>query len=182
MNWNDHLYKNETIVWQGKPAPRCYTLRNWPHSLFGLVLLLACLVWFYVGINIGHDTQSTVYGWLPVPFLLASLYLLIGHLLIARLEWDSVYYAVTDQRVLAQQGLVKKTISSLLLEDIVWFRLKSFSENLGSVSIRGQRDSGSVTIACIEQPRQFTDLLEKAMVQSGVIPAECTEVELSGSD
>lgn len=182
MNWNDHLNKDEIIIWQGKPAPRCYTLRNWPHSLFGMVLLLACLVWFYVGINIEHDNQSLVYSWIPVPFLLASLYLLIGHLLIARLEWDSVYYTVTDQRVLVQRGLVKKTISSLALEDIVWFKLKSFSENLGSVSIRGQRANNTIIIACIEQPRQFTDLLEKAMMQSGAIPAESTEVDLSGGD
>ena len=174
MNWSDHLNDNETIVWQGKPAPRCYTLRNWPHSLFGLVLLLSCLVWFYVGVNIEHDTYQAVYSWIPVPFLLASLYLIIGHLLIARLEWESVYYAVTDQRILVQRGLVKKTVVMLLLKDVTWFRLKPFTENLGSVSIRGQNQAPQLTIACIEHPRQFTDLLEAAMVQSGTVPAAST--------
>lgn len=57
MNWNDYLQKEENIVWQGKPAPRCYTFRNWAHSLFGLVLLLSCFVWFYVGINLGSEYQ-----------------------------------------------------------------------------------------------------------------------------
>lgn len=182
MNWNDHLHDNETVVWQGKPAPRCYTLRNWPHSLFGMVLLLACLVWFYVGINIEHDHQSLVYSWIPVPFLLASLYLLIGHLLIARLEWESVYYAVTDQQVLVQRGLVKKTIVSLKLEDITWFRLKYFSENLGTVSIRGQKDNATLIIACIEQPHQFTDLLETAMAQNSAVSAEATAADPDGSN
>lgn len=172
MNWNDHLNENETVIWQGKPAPRCYTLRNWPHSLFGLVLLLSCLVWFYVGINIGNDTHQAVYSWIPVPFLLASLYLIVGHLLLARLEWESIYYAVSDKRVLVHSGLFKRTVSSLLLEDITWFRLKPFSENLGSVSIRGKGRETKLVVACIEQPRQFTDLLEAAMVKSGTVPAE----------
>ena len=182
MNWNDHLHKDEAVIWQGKPAPRCYTLRNWPHSLFGLVLLLSCLVWFYVGINIEHDSHQVLYSWVPVPFLLASLYLIVGHLLVARIEWDSVYYAVSDQRVLVQRGLLKKTVSSLPLEDIIWFSLKHFSENLGSVSILGQGHERKLIIACIEQPRQFTDLLEAAMVQSGAIPAKQAEDELSGSN
>ena len=182
MNWNDHLNNDETIVWQGKPAPRCYTSRNWPHSLFGLVLLLSCLVWFYVGINVETGSQQAVYSWIPVSFLLASLYLIVGHLFLARLEWESVYYAVSDQRVLVQRGLMKKTVSTLSLEEIVWFRLKSYSETLGTVSIRAQGNNRSLVVACIEQPRQFTDLLETAMLQSGATPAKGVEVDQSSSN
>lgn len=170
MNWNDYLQKEETVVWQGKPAPRCYTFRNWAHSLFGLVLLLSCFVWFYVGINLGSEYQHSVYGWIPVPFLFAGLYLTVGHLLIARLEWESLSYAITDQRLLIYSGLFKKSVSSLLLRDITWFGLSFFSETLGTVSVRAADADQKLVIACIEYPRQMTDLLEAAMVQSGVIP------------
>ena len=111
-----------------------------------------------------------VYGWIPVPFIMAGLYLTIGHLLLARLEWESVYYAVSTQRVLVQRGLAKKRVSSLPLDDIIWFSLKSFSENLGSVSIRCKEVDRKLAIACIEQPRQLTDLLETALVRNGVVP------------
>jgi hypothetical protein len=170
MNWNDHLQVDETLIWEGKPAPRCYTLRNWPQSLFGLVLLLSGLVWFYLGINLETGPQSELYSWIPVPFVMAGLYLAIGHLLIARLEWESVYYAVSNRRVFVQRGLLKKTVSSLALKNIIWFSLKPFSATLGSVSILESGTGRKLTIACIEYPRQMTDLLEAAMVQSGAIP------------
>jgi hypothetical protein len=170
LNWNDHLLSDENLVWQGKPAPRCYTLRNWPHSLFGLVLLIACLVWFYVGINIEQESPSEIIGWVPVPFLLASLYLVVGHLILARLEWNSVYYAVTNQRVLVNRGVIKKSVSALPLGDITWFSLKPYSETLGTVSIRARGVESKLIIACIEHPRKCTDLLEAAMRQSGAIP------------
>lgn len=147
-------------------------MRNWPHSLFGLVLLIACLVWFYVGMHIEQESPSTVFGWIPIPFLLASLYLVVGHLILARLEWDSVYYAVSNQRVLVNRGVFKQSVSSLTLTDITWFSLKPYSETLGTVSIRARGVETKLIIACIEQPRSFTDLLEAAMRQSGVIPDE----------
>jgi hypothetical protein len=172
MNWNEQLQTDEVLVWQGKPAPRCYTLRNWPHSMFGVVLLLACAVWFFLGLNLESDPHYAVYSWLPVPFLLAGLYLTIGHLLIARLEWESVYYAISDRRLLVQQGLWKKDVSSFLLKDIIWFRLQPFTATLGSVSVRATGEHRTLVVACIEYPRQMTDLLEAAMVKSGVMPAE----------
>jgi hypothetical protein len=182
MDWNKHLNVDEQLVWQGKPAPRCYTLRNWPHSLFGVVLLLTCFVWFYLGINLETGDQQAVYGWLPVPFLLGGLYLTVGHLLIARLEWEAVYYAISDQRLLVQHGLFKKNVSTMLLDDIVWFRLKPFSETLGSVSVRASKGHRTLVVACIEHPRQMTDLLEAAMKKSGVIPAKTSVADKNGID
>jgi hypothetical protein len=182
MNWNEHLRVDETLVWEGKPAPRCYTLRNWPHSLFGLVLLLSCFVWFYVGVNLGSEYQQIFYGWIPVPFLLAGLYLTIGHLLIARLEWESIYYAISSQRLLVQRGMLKKKVISLPLGDIVWFSLKPFSENLGSVSVRASGENRMLVVTCIEQPRQMTDLLEAAMVKSGAMPATVSVQNENSSD
>ncbi|MBE0500629.1 MAG: PH domain-containing protein [Desulfuromonadales bacterium] len=167
MNWNDHLQPDESIVWQGKPAPRCYTFRNWPHSLFGLVLLVPCSVWLYVGISVEPVYQQALYSWIPLPFLLAGLYLAIGHLIVARLEWESVYYAITDRRLLLQSGVFKKSVLTLALRDITWFRLNFFSKTLGSVSLRAAGRDAKVVLACIEHPRQMTDLLEAAMAQSG---------------
>lgn len=169
MDWTEHLVENETIVWQGKPAPRCYTFRNWAHSLFGLVLLVSCAVWLYVGINLEQEYQSAVYTWIPVPFLLASLYLIIGHLLVARLEWESVFYAVSDERLLVQNGLFRKRVASVPLKEIVWFRMTPISETLGTVSVRSAANKEPLVVKCIEHPRQLTDLLEKTLASNGIV-------------
>ena len=67
--------------------------------------------------------ESTWLAWLPLPFLLLGLYLAIGHLLQARLEWSRVYYAITNRRLLVQRGLLKPCIESLGLSEITYFSL-----------------------------------------------------------
>ena len=77
------LTADETIRWHGRPAPRAYTFRNWRHSLLGLALLLPCLIWQLVGIELAADGAPSWVAWLPLPFNLATLYLAFGQLLIA---------------------------------------------------------------------------------------------------
>ena len=71
MDWSEILQERELIVWQGRPAPRCFTFRNWPHSIFGAVLLLASTCWFLFGVQLGNEHQQIIYAFIPVPFLLA---------------------------------------------------------------------------------------------------------------
>lgn len=168
MNWSEHLNDGERIVWQGKPAPRCYTFRNWPHSLFGLVLLLSTCVWFYVGLHLESEHQQALYSWIPVPFLLAGLYLTVGHLIVARLQWESVYYAISDRHLLLRKGVFRKEVTALPLDTVVWFALKPYSETLGTVLVRCSADERKLVFACLEQPRQMTDLLEAALKRNDI--------------
>ncbi len=107
------LDNNEEVCWEGRPAPRCYTFRHWRHSIFGLVFLVICCYWQFLGFEMAETYESILLAWLPLPFLLLGLYLSIGHLLQARLEWNRVYYAITDRRLLIQRGLLKLRIESL---------------------------------------------------------------------
>ena len=85
MNWSGILEVDEEIVWQGRPAPRCFTFRNWIHSLFGIVILIAAIGWFFFGLHLGETNQQVLFVLIPVPFMLAGLYLAFGHLVLARL-------------------------------------------------------------------------------------------------
>ena len=154
----------EEIRWEGRPAPRCYTFRNWRHSFFGLVLLPVCSYWQYSGLGFAEEYEIFWLAWLPLPFLLMALYLTIGHFLQARLEWNHVYYAITDCRLLVQRGLLTRRIESLELQDITYFRLTPQGEQLGTLQIRKGEDK-PLTLHCVEHPRQATDLLEEAMAK-----------------
>lgn len=172
MIWDAHLDAGEQVRWEAKPAPRCYTFRNWKHSLFGLLLVLLAAWWLSIALQL-----AAVYRWpwlplLPVPVWLVGLYLAFGHLLLARLEWDRVFYAVTDRRILLRRGLRRERLDSLALDQIAYFCLQPQGEQLGTVFITSRDKAVRLRVCCIEQPRQLTDLLEEAMRDSGVIVSE----------
>ena len=176
MNWEPLLTDGEILRWEGRPAPRCYTFRNWKHSLFGLLLFFLSLYWLAVSLPL-----AAVYGWpwlplVPLPFVLVGLYLALGHLLLARLEWEQVFYAVTDRRILVRRGVHGRRRQELALEQVVWFQLRHYGEELGTLRIRGREEEMRLTLACIEYPRRVTALLEAALARSA---AECP---LPGTD
>jgi hypothetical protein len=108
-------------------------------------------------------------AWLPTPFLFLGLFLAIGHLFQARLEWDHVYYAITDRRLLVKRGLFKRRIESLELSEITYFRLLRQGEQLGTLRVHKGKEK-LLTLHCLEHPRQATDLLEEAMGDKARVP------------
>lgn len=168
MDWIEYLQENEKVVWQGRPAPRCFTFRNWQHSIFGMVVLVMSLFWLSFGLRLGTEAQQIVYGLIPIPFLLAGIYLTVGHLLLARLEWEHVFYAVTDRRLIVVRGLFKRRVESAVLSEIIWFQLRPLGEQLGTVRVRFRDLEQKMTISCIEYPRQLTDLLEGVLSENGI--------------
>jgi hypothetical protein len=168
MNFEQILERDETISWQGRPAPRCYTFRNWQHSLFGAIILIASFCWLLYGVKLGNEYQQALYGWIPVPFLLVGMYLSFGHLILSRLEWEHVFYALTNRRLLAVKGLLKRRIESLSIDDVIWFQLSPHGEQLGTVRIRFRDLEQKMVVSCVEYPRKLTDLLEAAMEKNGI--------------
>jgi hypothetical protein len=163
MRWKNILELDEPLCWEGRPAPRCYVFRNWIHSFFGLVLLLVTAFWQESGIEMAAEYQSIWLAWLPLPFLLLALYLTFGHIILSRFEWNRVYYAVTDRRLLIQRGLFQLRVISVALEDVTYFRLQPHGKALGSFKIYSQGEARSLSFLCVEYPQKVVDLLEAAM-------------------
>lgn len=168
MDWSGLLQDQEDVVWQGRPAPRCFTFRNWMHSLFGVVILIAAIGWVIYGFHISDVYGQPLYALIPVPFLLAGAYLSFGHLILARLEWERVFYAVTDRRLIAIRGLFRRRVVSLDLAEVVYFQLKPHGEQLGTVRVQGREKKRNMIVSCVEYPRKLTDLLEAEMERNGV--------------
>ncbi len=156
------LAENETILWQGRPAPRAYTFRNWRHAVFGLVLMLPCLFWQIVGIELAATGAPAWVAWLPLPFNLACLYLAFGQLFIARLEWEQVLYVVSDRTIYQRRGFFRSRLRSLPLAAVTNVRQKRLGPNLATIRIEG-REGESLLFAALEHPELLLRLFSGAV-------------------
>ncbi|RPJ11694.1 MAG: PH domain-containing protein [Deltaproteobacteria bacterium] len=145
------LAVEEKILWQGRPAPRAYTFRNWRHAVFGLVLMLPCLFWQIVGIELAATGAPAWVAWLPLPFNLGCLYLAFGQLLIARLEWEQVLYAVSDRTIYERRGFFRSQLRSLPLAAVTNVRQKRLGPNLATIRIDGE-EGQTLHFSAIEHP------------------------------
>jgi hypothetical protein len=167
MDWSAQLEPGEMVSWQGRPAPRCYVFRHWRHSVLGIFLLILSIWWQAVGVLQGHFFGWIWLAWLPLPFVLIGFYSAIGHLLLSRLEWEHVYYALTDRRLLVQRGLFRRRVASLHLNELENFQLCSLGENLGTLRVSGGKPVRILLLCCIEYPRQVADRLEAELASQG---------------
>lgn len=158
------LAADETLLWQGRPAPRAYTFRNWRHALFGLALTLPCLLWQLVGIDLAAGGAPFWVAWLPLPFNLGALYLAFGQLLVARLEWERVYYAVSDRTLYQRDGLFRPRLCILPLPAVVTVQQKKLGANLATIRIVG-REGQVLVFAALEHPELLLRLLPGASEQ-----------------
>lgn len=172
MDWSAHLAADESVLWEGRPAPRCFVFRNWRHSLFGLLLLLLSTWWLGVGYQLGHLYDWIWLGWLPLPFVLLGLYLALGHVLLARCEWERVFYAVTDRRVLVLRGLLRRRCESLALPEVTWLMVRSHGRELATVRVCPGATRPPLILSCVEHPGRLIELIEAAMAESGVLAGE----------
>ena len=166
------LQEGETLRWEGRPAPRCYTFRQWRHTAFGGLLTAFCAVWLWMGLGQMRET-----GWLwpillPPPFLVYALWLAVGQLLSARLEWNNVAYAITDRRLLVRGGVLSPRETTLALERLTWFRLQPHGEELGSLRVHGAEGDPVMFLHCLEYPRCPAELLEVAIKEKDGFNAE----------
>lgn len=159
------LEDGETVRWEARPAPRCYTFRHWRHSVFGLIFLAICSYWQVLGIAMADSYAIRWLAWLPLPFVITGLYFFVGHLVQARLEWNHVYYAITDQRVIVQRGLARPQSRFIELSELTYFRLHRQGEQLGTLRVHQGREQ-QLVLHCLEHPHRATELLEKAIARN----------------
>ena len=160
--WESVLIPGEELCWEGRPAPRCYTFRHWKHSVFGAVFLVICIVWQVLGIEMAATYEISWLAFLPIPFVLIGLYFSVGHLVQARLEWNHVYYAVTNQRLLAKRGFGEKVVQELARDEITYFKMHKQGEDLATLRVHCGTQ-GKIILQCIEHPQPLVTLLQESI-------------------
>jgi hypothetical protein len=153
--WKDLLEADERIVWRGRPAPRAYTFRNWRWSLqaaAGLVMVL-----FFRQGNGPLQVDFAVDQWWTGAGLVVGLWAGVGHLIWARLEWERVFYLLTDRRLLAVSGIFGRRRQVLLLKQLKQFEQDDIGPALATVKVSG--GGQRLTLHCIEYPQLLLQLL-----------------------
>ena len=153
------LADGEIILWQGRPAPRCYTFRHWLQAAIGTALFLACSFWLMIGVQLVYYQGYS--WWLAVaPFLLAigAFFIGPGQLALARLRWDEIFYALTDQRLLVRNKLIFCKSTTYQISDYKSHKLKKYGQHLLSIQLFF-KGSAPVTLECLEHPELFLNHL-----------------------
>lgn len=165
MDWLPFLIKDEVLRWEAKPAPRCYTFRNWRLSVLGLLLLLLGVYMEMVGLGLSGAWRKPALAWLPLPFILAGLWYSLGHLFLARREWEKVFYAAGSERLYVLRGLFRPRRETLGFAEVTGYRLRRHGAELATIEVFGRDENTSLSFFCIEYPQRLTSLLEQAMAE-----------------
>lgn len=142
------LEEDEVILWQGRPAPRCYLFRYWRSQLVALIILLFVGAFFW-------QTRQHAVALSTLVFLLVLLLpaLVFGplRLVYLRWRWETIFYAVTDRRLLVRQGRNKQTVSYpwLSLHAMV---LHPYTDQLADIELKFT-GSRRVVLECLEEPK-----------------------------
>ncbi len=142
------LEQDEVLLWQGRPAPRCYLFRFWRSQLVALIVLLLGWVLFWQGRQ--HDVNLLALIFFLALFLSA---LVAGplRLIYLRRHWETLFYAVSDRRLLVQSGSKKQIVSyPWLLLDAIAFHPST--DQLADIELTFT-DSRRLVLECLEEPR-----------------------------
>jgi len=142
------LEKNEVLLWQGRPAPRCYLFRCWRSQSVALVVLLFLGVFFWQAWK--RDASYAIWFFLLVPMLPALVFGPL-RLVYLRWRWETLFYAVSNRRLLVRHGWHKQTLSYpwLTLQAIV---LHHYTNQLATIELLFT-DSRRVLLECLEEPK-----------------------------
>lgn len=161
MNWQPFLEAGEDIEWEARPAPRCFTFRHWKQALFGLFFLTVCLIWMFWGTQVAGEYDRLWLGLLPIPLVAAGCYMAFSPLLVARLEWEQVFYALTNRRLITLRGIRRQRAVVVERQEILYFRMNKQGENLATLVVHARPQDPVLFLHCIEYPFAIADRLEK---------------------
>src|SRR6476661_8889544 len=98
-----YLAPGEKVLWRGKPERTPFVFRTWPLSIFGALLVTSVIIFEIVIFSSEAPDFLAFWG---IPFLLAGLYMLVGHFLATYREWTQTEYMVTERQVLIRHGVL----------------------------------------------------------------------------
>jgi hypothetical protein len=156
-DWTPYLQTGEDLRWEGRPAPRCHTFRHWRLSLAGAMLLALLGGWHGAAVPLGAPLLPAM---LVLAVAVVAVFLLLALPLWQRLTWESIFYAISDRRLLVARG---RRIDVIPLQDITTVRIDLHGAELGTLSVE-VANGPTATLFCLEHPRIAAQLLRKVEI------------------
>jgi hypothetical protein len=126
------LLKGEKIVWWGQPAQGLLlTSRDWFMVPFSLLFASFAVFWESTVLN--ATNSPTIMKLWGVPFLLASLYLVIGRFGVDAWARRGITYAVTDKRILIHRSAPIAKFTALTFDQLPAVNLIERSSRRGTI-------------------------------------------------
>ncbi|SHJ58955.1 hypothetical protein SAMN02745165_02738 [Malonomonas rubra DSM 5091] len=161
LGWDWPLEDEESLLWQGRPAPRCYIWRNWKLALAATILFLAASFWWILAYQLMLDEG---YPWwlqlIPLPLVFLSIWFGPIRILLARIRWEKVFYALTDRRMIIRDGQFSAEMTSFALDEIDAWKQKKYSDQLVSIRLE-MKNHPPVILFCLEQPQNLLGHLQR---------------------
>ncbi|MFN2257856.1 MAG: hypothetical protein ABR516_05200 [Desulfuromonadaceae bacterium] len=157
----------EQVLWQGRPTPRCYTLRHGRSALRWAAVWGLALIWQIWMWHAWNADAAWGVVFLPVPLLLVALALSLGRLVRARLQWEHVFYLMSHTGLWIQRGRNSRVTlySYTALEDV---RLELYRNSIAGLGwVHAQFGTQNVTLECLEDAQKAYTILEKQLQRYG---------------
>ena len=162
-----YLMADERVLWFARPDRALYLRRFRALSGFGLLFLGIAAFWFAVSLVFVGPSSTLVenlYRWWGLPSVIVAALLVYGPMVVARIQWQRTYYALTDRRLIVQRGLLRTRAHVIPLSPMPrliveaeggWGNLilagGSATERLDAPG-RKAYYSGTITLWCIRDP------------------------------
>jgi len=163
----------ELLIWQGRPAPRCFTFRRWRRILFWFSVFVVAGVWQWIGWTVYMDDGRALWSFIPFPLLMLAFCLSVGSVVRARLEWEHVFYVLSTEKLRIQCGIPRRIIS-FALDELSYARLDLYAENGKNSGLKREKFGNSglgklylefgsrrVALSCVEQAEGLYELLRR---------------------
>ena len=160
MEWGLHLEAGERLLWEGCPAPRCFCFRGWRRAGWALPLLALAFLLRAAGVAASGNF------WAMALCLGGAFWFFPGRFFWARLQWGTVFYAISDRFLLTVSGRFRRRLIRLERSRIESIEAEWHGPDLATLAVFG-RGGTRVTLHCLEHPRPVLALLEGSRDRSG---------------
>lgn len=143
---------NVPVLWQGRPAPRCYTFRLWKQALMGGMLFLLSSFWLMLAIELTSDGYPHWLLLLPLPVMLGGFVFGPGQIMLARWRWPQIHYYLTPDQLIA---VGSKTFNTARIRRV---KIRAYGERLASLCFYATGDD-ILVLYCIEEPVAILNIL-----------------------
>ena len=130
MELKSHLDEGERLIWTGQPAQGIQFRRA------DLFLIPFSVLWagfaFYWEYSVLQHGPALFMLW-GIPFCLVGVYITLGRFFMDAMARSRTCYAITDERILIIEGILRRNIRTLPLKNLSEIALENCSGEKGTI-------------------------------------------------
>ncbi len=171
FNRNNNSNPGERVIFETSPR----FLANLKSTILKLIILLLIFYFFRTIISLSISLQEYVVQMVQLPVIQATFYillliivLLIISMIFDIISWKRKKYQLTNQRVIIQQGIIRRKRSYIhyaKIQDIdIYQGIMDRIFSAGNIEIYGGHEHTNIILEDIPHPREVEDMIDRIMV------------------